>query len=152
MKGTVLTVDLKAKDALVSGDDGLRYRFGVADWRERQPPAKGQRVDFVAADGQRATDIYLDPGDPTPPHEAWTARPRASGGHAGPDERYRGLYCSTDDKVLIGLCGGLAHKFGLEVGYVRAGVFLLGIFVIWLPYLLGFFLPRLPTKGVPRPG
>jgi phage shock protein PspC (stress-responsive transcriptional regulator) len=78
----------------------------------------------------------------SPTHEAPGGRHRT---------RYHGLYCSTDAKVLIGLCGGLAHKFGLDVGYVRAGVFLVGFFVIWLPYLLGFFLPRLPTKGISRP-
>lgn len=151
MKGTVLTVDPKAGDALITGDDGIRYRFGVADWREKQAPVKGRRVDFVAAAGQRATDIYYDPDVPPPPREAQGSRPQSPGGPVGLDARYRGLYCSTDDKVLIGLCGGLAHKFGLDVGYVRAGVFLVGFFVIWLPYLLGFFLPRLPTKGVPRP-
>jgi hypothetical protein len=49
MKGTVLTVDSKAGDALVTGDDGIRYRFAVADWREQRPPVKGQRVDLVIA-------------------------------------------------------------------------------------------------------
>jgi phage shock protein PspC (stress-responsive transcriptional regulator) len=108
-------------------------------------------VDLVIAVGQRATDIYFDPDAQSPTHEAPGGRHRTSSGPAGLDARYRGLYCSTDDKVLIGLCGGLAHKFGLDVGYVRAGVFLVGFFVIWLPYLLGFFLPRLPTKGISRP-
>ncbi len=145
MKGTVLTVDLTGNQALISGDDGVRYAFGAGDWKEKQPPVKGERVDFVAADGGRATEVYLA-----------AERPRAAAADAawpaGLDERYRGFYCSTDDKVLIGLCGGLAHKFDLDVRYVRTGMLLLGLFVIWLPYLLGFFLPRVPTRNVPRPG
>ncbi len=151
MKGTVLSVDVATGQALISGDDGARYGFGVAEWKEKQPPVKGLRVDFVAGDGQRATDVYIDPANQAATTGGWAGGAPGTGSPAGLDERYRGLYCSTDDKVLIGLCGGLAHKFGLDVGYVRAGMFLIGFFVIWLPYLLGFFLPRLPTKGVPRP-
>ena len=145
MKGTVLAVDLASSQALISGDDGLRYSFGTADWKEKQPPVKGQRVDFVGADGGRATEVYVAVDAP-PPRSSAPVWP------AGLDERYRGFYCSTDDKVLIGLCGGLAHKFDLDVSYVRVGMLLLGVFVIWLPYLIGFFLPRLPTRNVPRPG
>jgi phage shock protein PspC (stress-responsive transcriptional regulator) len=151
MKGMVLSVDAASGQALISADDGARYSFGVADWKEKQPPVRGQRVDFVAADGQRATAVYLDPGSIGSTPGAWSSGPSTPQWPAGLDERYRGLYCSSDDKILIGFCGGIAHKFGLDVGYVRAGMFLLGFFVIWLPYLLGFFLPRLPTKGVPRP-
>lgn len=145
MTGTVLTVDLASSQALISGDDGLRYTFTANDWKEKEPPVKGQRVDFVAAAGQHATEVYVAA-------EASPVRRPTPGWPAGLDDRYRGFYCSTDDKVLIGLCGGLAHKFDLDVAYVRVGMLLLGIFVIWLPYLLGFFLPRLPTKNVPRPG
>jgi phage shock protein PspC (stress-responsive transcriptional regulator) len=144
MKGTVLSVETASGRALISGDDGARYAFSVTDWKEQVPPYRGQRVDFVAAEGQRATEVYVAV-EPAPGKAA-------PGWSANVDARYRGFYCSTDEKVLLGLCGGLAHKFDLDIAYVRTGVVLLGVFVFWLPYLVGFFLPRLPTRNVPRPG
>jgi phage shock protein PspC (stress-responsive transcriptional regulator) len=145
MKGAVLTVDLAANTALISGDDGVRYPFGSADWKEKQPPVKGQRVDFVVADDGRAAEVYVDVG-------ASAATTTVQGWPVGLDERYRGLYCSSDEKMLLGLCAGLAHKYDIQVGVVRAIVFLFAMFVLWIPYLVGFFLPKLPTKGVPHPG
>ncbi len=67
MTGTVLAVDLDASEAIVVGDDGVRYTFGAADWNEQRPPARGQRVDFVTTRGQRATDVHVDVGMPTAP-------------------------------------------------------------------------------------
>lgn len=60
---------------------------------------------------------------------------------------YEGLYCSSDDKIIFGLCGGLAHKFGLQASIVRFIVFLsLWFFIGWL-YFVGPFLPKYPTKN-----
>ncbi len=61
---------------------------------------------------------------------------------------YETIYCSSDDKYLLGLCGGLAHKFGVPVAVVRL-VFLVasGFFIGWI-YFAGVFLTKLPTKGV----
>jgi phage shock protein PspC (stress-responsive transcriptional regulator) len=67
------------------------------------------------------------------------------------DERYGSIYRSSDDKIVLGVAGGLAHKFGLPVGIVRALICVSMFFWIGLVYFAGFFLPRLPTKGVPRP-
>jgi phage shock protein PspC (stress-responsive transcriptional regulator) len=67
------------------------------------------------------------------------------------DERYSSFYCSSDEKKFLGLCGGLAHKFGLPLGATRFAAFLsMFVFIGWL-YFVGLFLPKLPTKGVPRP-
>ena len=52
---------------------------------------------------------------------------------------------------MLGLAGGLAHKFGVPVGVVRVLVVISMFFAIGFAYLAGFFLPKLPTKGVPRP-
>lgn len=57
---------------------------------------------------------------------------------------YEGLYCSIDDKQVLGLCGGLAHKFNMPSSVVRLIVF---IFLWWL-YPIALFLPKLPTKNV----
>jgi len=69
------------------------------------------------------------------------------------DHRYNGLYRSADDKVLLGLCGGLAHKFDAPAWVFRV-IFLVTGLVFILPiilYFCGVFLPRLPTKRAPRP-
>jgi len=57
-----------------------------------------------------------------------------------------GFYCSSDDKVILGLCGGLAHKFGMQTSTVRLLTFLFSGIFGWL-YLAGFVLPKQPTKS-----
>ena len=59
---------------------------------------------------------------------------------------YEGLYCSSDDKIIFGFCGGLAHKFGLQTGVVRFAVFLSLFFFIGWFYFVGLFLPKHSTK------
>lgn len=61
---------------------------------------------------------------------------------------YDGFYRSSDEKVLFGVCGGLSHKFGIQLGLVRVLVFFsLFFFVGWL-YFGGLFVPKLPTKNI----
>jgi phage shock protein PspC (stress-responsive transcriptional regulator) len=67
------------------------------------------------------------------------------------DERYNSLYCSKDERIIFGLCGGLAHKFNVPVAAVRFMVFLSMFFFVGFAYFIGLFLPKLPTKGIPRP-
>lgn len=63
---------------------------------------------------------------------------------------YDGVYCSSDQKIVLGLCGGLAHKLGVPVLVVRVAVFVSLWFVVGWLYFLGLFLPKLPTQNVPR--
>ena len=60
---------------------------------------------------------------------------------------YNGIYCSSDDKYLLGLCGGLAHKFSLPVALVRIVFFASSWFFIGWIYFAGLFFPKLPTKN-----
>jgi len=60
---------------------------------------------------------------------------------------YDSIYCSSDDKYLLGLCGGLSHKFGLPVAVVRLMFIFASGFVIGWIYFAGIFLPKLPTKN-----
>ena len=61
---------------------------------------------------------------------------------------YDGFYCSSDEKVLLGVCGGLSHKFGIQLGLVRILVLVSSFFLIGWLYFGGFFIQKLPTKGV----
>jgi len=60
---------------------------------------------------------------------------------------YSGFYCSTDDKVFLGFCGGLAHKFKMSVRTVRILVFISFFFYIGWFYFVGLFLQKHPTKN-----
>jgi phage shock protein PspC (stress-responsive transcriptional regulator) len=67
------------------------------------------------------------------------------------DARYDGLYRSSDDRVLLGLCGGMAHKWGVPATIVRMVVVGLAIGLVGLAYFAGVFAPELRTKNIPRP-
>jgi hypothetical protein len=58
MKGIVLGYNAEADAIVLRGDNGRRYRFQPADWRERISPRKGDPVDFEP-DGDHARDVYL---------------------------------------------------------------------------------------------
>lgn len=57
MKGRILDFDLRRGEGLISGDDGGRYRFVIAEWNADTVPLKNQAVDFEAAEGE-ALQIY----------------------------------------------------------------------------------------------
>ena len=59
MRGEILSFDETGGAGLISGDDGVRYRFARAAIRNAgESPRPGQRVDFVPAGGE-ASDIML---------------------------------------------------------------------------------------------
>jgi phage shock protein PspC (stress-responsive transcriptional regulator) len=114
----------------------LVWREGMAEW------SPGSRVKGLFPE----TVVAVTP----PPLPASSAPPPAVS-EANLDERYNSIYCSKDERIVFGLCGGLAHKFGAPVAAIRFMVFLsLFVFIGWF-YFVGLFLPKLPTKGVLRP-
>lgn len=109
MKGKILAFDFKTGEGQISGDDGNRYGFQVASWKGDTPPAAGQTVDFVSADGA-ATEIYRIAG-------------------ASPFEGDKNKIVAA---LLAFFLGGLGiHKFYL--GKNKAGIImLLGTVVGWI--------------------
>lgn len=59
MKGKVLEFDANGRTGVISGDDGNRYTFSIAQWKSAILPKAGSRVDFSAADAT-AEAIYLE--------------------------------------------------------------------------------------------
>ena len=57
MKGGVIGFDPDTNTGAISGHDGKRYDFVMADWHDRRRPSHGDIVDFAAED-QRAARIY----------------------------------------------------------------------------------------------
>ncbi len=62
------------------------------------------------------------------------------------------LYRSSDEKVIAGVCAGLAHKFDLNVTGVRWTVALVTLFLTGVPLVLyavlWAVLKARPTGGV----
>ncbi|MDB5697151.1 MAG: hypothetical protein JWN21_2694 [Sphingomonas bacterium] len=73
MRGQILGVDVRTGEGLLTGEDGVRYRFTPTDWADRGEPAKGLQVDFEPQEN-RALSIYPVPGA-TPPALATPVTP-----------------------------------------------------------------------------
>jgi TM2 domain-containing membrane protein YozV len=61
MKGQILDFSIQTNAGVISGEDGKRYTFTGADWRESQPPQRGMSIDFEGQKGE-AKNIYRVPG------------------------------------------------------------------------------------------
>ena len=69
--GYILHYSVQTGAGIISGDDGARYSFAGRDWLDREPPTRGDRVEFTALQDQAAnvqviTPAYREP--PGPPH------------------------------------------------------------------------------------
>jgi phage shock protein PspC (stress-responsive transcriptional regulator) len=129
--GSVLKQLARSGDLSISD---LVWREGMSEW------APASKVKGLFPEGVVAV---APPPLPTSPLAVADAPP------TNLDQRYGSIYCSSDQKIIVGLCGGLAHKFGLPPAVVR--VLLLFIPGGPIAYIAAFFLPKLPTKGVPKP-
>ena len=119
MQGTILDFSIQSNAGAISGDDGNRYTFNGAEWKESRPPTRGTIVDFAIEDGQ-AKSIY---------------------------KSVRAIRAEDKSKVTAGLLalllGGIgAHKFYL--GHTGLGVLFLltntvGFLITWLV----LFLPNI---------
>ena len=61
MRGEVLGFDQSSGTGVLRAEDGRRYGFALAQWRESETPVKGDRIDFEPS-GQQAVEIYLVTG------------------------------------------------------------------------------------------
>jgi phage shock protein PspC (stress-responsive transcriptional regulator) len=60
-----------------------------------------------------------------------------------------GFYRSSDEKLLLGLCGGLAHR--LSVPAILLRTILVVLAPVGLAYPLCVFMKARPTKDTPNP-
>jgi TM2 domain-containing membrane protein YozV len=61
MQGKVLAFDFRTGVGVVSGGDGNRYQFDVAEWNNAALPKAGQSIDFNVQ-GESAVAVYLVAG------------------------------------------------------------------------------------------
>lgn len=58
MKGKILDFSIQTSTGLISREDSKRYTFSGSEWKEANPPVRGQEVDFdLDAQGQ-AVGVY----------------------------------------------------------------------------------------------
>jgi phage shock protein PspC (stress-responsive transcriptional regulator) len=130
MLGSVLHFSVADNQGLISGDDGTRYRFVGSDWRAAGLPLAGTRIDFVGEQGI-AKEIFA-------------AQPKIEVSSAE-----AGLYRSSDQVLVGGVCAGLAHRSGIPVWVMRVLVVALSLFLWWatIPLYVAacLTLPRRPT-------
>ena len=138
-KGNVLDFKVQSNSGIISGDDGRRYSFAGAEWRDANLPVRGSRVDFEVREG-KAVSIYIASFSPA------SGSPNAN---VPPD--YSGYYTSSDESTIGGVCAGLAHKWGMNKGGLQVAFILLAFF--WLFGLVVYIIccvafKKMPTKGV----
>lgn len=94
------------------------------------------KVDFETVE-RTAQGVYIDPLPPS----GW-------GEHLVMEAPYDGFYRSSDDKMIAGVCAGLAHKWQVNRGGLRFAV-ALGTFFIGIPLFIyvgcWIVLPERPT-------
>ena len=117
MKGKILDFSISDSKGVISGDDGNRYIFIGKEWKSSVPPQAGSRVDYDT-EGRTALAVYLD--------QAVAVTKRGSSNVE--DSLYDGFYRSSDDKMLTGVCAGLAHKWNVNCVGLRIATFLVTLF------------------------
>lgn len=61
----------------------------------------------------------------------------------------RQLYRSRDERIIAGICGGLAEFFGLNVSRIRLALLLLILFAglsLWVYIILWLIIPNAPQR------
>lgn len=111
MKGSILEFNAGTGKGLIAGEDGRRYGFEAAQWRDPSAAYAGQKVDFEVM-GDSAAAIYPD---------------RSAGSGDANKKLVAGLLA-----ILLGAFG--VHKFYL--GYTKEGLIMLLVFVFGF-FLLG---------------
>ena len=57
MKGQILDFSIQKNSGVISGEDGSRYIFSGAEWKDNMPPSRAMNVDFEVDQGS-ARGVY----------------------------------------------------------------------------------------------
>lgn len=138
MKGHIINFNLKEGKGLISGDNEERYEFLAMDWREEDCPAKGQRVDFLVLNGKAEEVHSLSAGESV--EEAMSRQ-----------AKQYGWYKSTNEKIVGGVCAGLARRLNISVTGTRIATIIVTL-VFFVPaviyIVLWLVLPMKNTKHI----
>ena len=59
MKGQILDFSIQEGQGVITTEEGRRYTFASAEWKEQSHPAKGQQVDFDVNEAGAAVGVYI---------------------------------------------------------------------------------------------
>ena len=150
MNGQILDYSAQTNSGVIAGDDGNRYNFVGAEWKDQAIPNRGMRVDFEAQGGD-AVAIY---------------RALPASGAGGVGGALEGVMGSEKTKVVAGLLaiflgwagvhkfylgfkkpaviqlavggGGLVLAFVVGSAFVALGMFGIGAAIGFLMYGVGY--------------
>lgn len=168
MKGVVIDFSIQKNGGLISGDDGNRYTFTGAEWRDNTAPMRGMRVDFDTDGSNVALAVYQEiitkPQKAEQPTFQKNTKKFSPKIQATPKEIVQDEYIDESDytfidwykKVLINYVNfeGRARRkeywffvlvnfmVGLSLGIVSPFIDELAVALYWL-YTLATFLPAL---------
>ena len=122
MQGNILSFTVQDGQGLISGDDGIRYTFTGAEWRENAAPYLGERVDFQP-EGTQALAVY-----------------RVMGSRVGVSGARKNKVAAGLFGIFLGWLG--IHKFYL--GFTTPGILMLlagtlGWILVFPPFIAGLF-------------
>ena len=66
------------------------------------------------------------------------------------ENNHRRLYRSRNERIVAGICGGLADYFGIRVSNIRLGLLLLLLFAglsLWVYIILWLIVPLEPQPA-----
>lgn len=131
MQGNILDYSIQTNSGIIVTEDGTRFKFTGADWKESSHPARGTSVDF-STEEDRALDVYF--------------ALKSSGAIAKPGSRatLNNTQQAEKSKVVAGVFALLlgsfgAHKFYLGykgVGFAFLGIWLGGLILLGIPSLV----------------
>jgi len=139
MKGKVLGFDAAAGTGAISGDDGKRYAFAVADNKSPAVLKPGDAVDFQI-EGDAAKDIYVVAGEPSVDLAALAANPAVANVLAKPNVIWAGvIILGSLIAGYVGTLEALSHmtgEFGSGLGL--SAIFIAALFAI--PIIAGVLI------------
>ena len=98
MIGQILDFTIQTSSGVISGEDGNRYDFVGAEWKDSVSPSRGMSVDFEV-DGNNAASIY-----------------RAAGAAAGAD--LSNILSGEKNKMVAGVLGIVLGWLGIHKFYL----------------------------------
>ncbi len=150
MNGTILDYSVQTNSGLITGDDGNRYNFVGAEWKDQAIPNRGMRVDFEAQGGD-ALAIYSAMPDPAVDRIGRTIdsvigseRTKVVAGllgiflgWAGAHKFYLGIKRPAVIQMAFG-GGGLVLAVVVANIFLFLGIFGIGLFIGFLLYFVGY--------------
>jgi len=139
MKGKVLGFDAAAGTGAITGEDGKRYTFALADNKSPAPLKPGDTVDFQI-EGDTARDIYAVAGEPGVDLAALAANPAVANVLAKPNVIWAGvIILGSLIAGYVGTLEALGHITGdLGSGLGLSAIFIAALFAI--PVIAGVLI------------